>query len=285
MRVVVTTRDKRRARAIPPSSSLAVAEGDLRDARFVEDVFRTHKPAVVVHAAWIGVLGKDRNDPAQFENLAIMDSLCGAAGRHGARLVIGFGSQAEYGNASRKSRETDPARPATLYGVCKLAAGQLGLDHSARSGFRYAWLRLFPTFGPGEDPSYQIPYAITSLIGGKAPELTRCVQKLDYLYVRDIPLHLEKIVAREAHFSGIYNLCSSRPVRNKNIILFAKKLLNSPIEPVFGAVPYAPGASLYLAGSGRKFRKDFGKVALTPLRKALEETILWYSRQGRTNGA
>jgi nucleoside-diphosphate-sugar epimerase len=97
-------------------------------------------------------MGRHRNDAAQhvnvFESLRLLELALDA----GARAFVGLGSQAEYGPCAARIDETAPTHPTTMYGTAKLATSLLADRMCALSGARFAWLRLFSSYGPQDHP-------------------------------------------------------------------------------------------------------------------------------------
>jgi nucleoside-diphosphate-sugar epimerase len=276
MEVVTVTRNVGKYSKRIDKEPFRCVEGDLADKGFLERVFREHRPEIVIHLAWCGVTGPDRNSPDQEKNLLINQNLLEMSGRGGSRLFIGFGSQGEYGVQNRRIDEQVLPTPHTLYGVYKLAAGLVGRLFAETYHFKYAWLRLFSTFGPGDHEYYVIPYVITSLLKGEPPRLTLCEQRWDYLYVKDIPPLVWRVINKEEDFCDIFNLCSGRSHVLKEIVLTITDCLGSSIEPVFGAIPYRKDGLFHLEGENRKFKDTFGWTGLTDLKNAMIETVAWF---------
>lgn len=278
IQVVVT--DKRTKSIAWPAAKAPAAtiEGDLVDQEFIKTIFERYRPTTVIHAAWSGVLGDARNAPEQIENLVMTKNLLEACVHFGIHAFIGFGSQAEYGVHNARIDEECVPKPETLYGVFKLSAGLLGQHYARRHKFNYAWLRLFSTFGPADDSYYVIPYTIRCFLKGEKPKLTTCEQKWDYLYIRDIPRLVSRILETNEPFCGIYNLCSGRAIVLRDIIETVRNLMGAAIEPEFGAVPQRDNSPILLEGENRRFRETFGWIDLTEMSDALSETVSWFSK-------
>ena len=100
---------------------LEVIRGDLAALDEARPAILAFRPETVVHLAWTGVAGADRNEPRQTDNIAFALDLYRLAREAGARSFIGLGSQAEYGPCPAIIDETVPCRPTTLYGAAKLS--------------------------------------------------------------------------------------------------------------------------------------------------------------------
>lgn len=217
-----------------------IVEADLRDGARLAEVLASSRPEVVIHLGWAGVANSARFDREQIT--ANVESACGlleAAHAAGAKKFIGFGSQAEYGPLNRRIDENDRLEPTTLYGAAKVAtcyltrqlAGQLGLD--------FAWMRLFSTYGPRDNPHWLIPMLIREMLEGRRPKTTLGTQFWDYLFVDDV-VRGALAVATTPAATGIFNLGSGRPVQVRAIVERIRDLIAPELELVFGEIPFRP---------------------------------------------
>jgi len=274
--VVLITRDHTRLKRLDKPERFKCAIGNLQDSGFIENLFAQYRPSVVIHAAWEG-LGHSRLDSTeQSNNLLSIESLLKASTQVGVDTFIGLGSQAEYGVYNRRIDENTWPRPTVRYGVYKLAAGLLGQKYASQCGMRFAWLRVFSIFGPRDHDSCLLPGVISSLLRNEVPRLTGCEQTWEYLYVKDVPRLLAKVIDTESRFCGIYNLCSGEAVKLKDVVETISEIIQSSVRPDFGALPYREYGLSHLEGDNNLFRDIFGWDELTDLRLALEETVAWH---------
>jgi UDP-glucose 4-epimerase len=253
-----------------------VFQGDLLDKTFVGSVLKNFSPQAIVHAAWAGTGRKDRNSVDQADNLIAMGNLLNAAVESGIDRFIGLGTQAEYGVHNTRISEDLWPLPKDNYGVFKLAAGLAGRQFARSHTFRYAWLRLFSSFGPRDHSDFFVPYVIESLLTGEAPRLTSCEQMWDYLYVKDVARLVCKVVDSDETFCDVFNLCSGVPTRLRDVVTLVRELSASATTPVLGAVPLARDGLVHLEGDNTRFKDTFGWLQLTDLRMALMETVEWF---------
>lgn len=209
------------------------------------DRLRDNKPDVFIHCGWRGVGGHERNEAFQItHNVPTTIDAVELASAVGCRQWIGLGSQAEYGNLNRRISEDAPLNPTTVYGKAKLAAGVATLALCETRKIAGVWMRVFSTYGPGDAPYWFIPYVIQEFLAGRAPNLTKCEQIWDYLYVGDAA----RAVARIANgaTAGVFNLGSgfARPL--KEIIEAIRMQLAPGIAPAYGALPYRPDQVMHL---------------------------------------
>jgi UDP-glucose 4-epimerase len=252
-----------------------VIEGELGDTTTYQRELEEFKPDAVAHLAWSGVGAVDRNNLDQWRNISAALELVQASAKAGAKHWVGLGSQAEYGPCQMRVSESAATRPTTLYGAAKLSACELSGRWCNQMGLRHAWLRLFSSFGPGDNSDWLIPYVIRHLLSGKSPSLTRAEQLWDYIYVADAAEAVLSVIT-EPNAVGVFNLGSgvARPLRT-TIETIAKQM-NSKIPLGFGEVPYRPDQVMHLEADIHKLREVAGWYPKYGFDEAIDKTIAWY---------
>ena len=105
------------------------------------------------------------------------------------RVVVASSSSVYGPTDGSPSKETDPPRPSSPYGVTKLAAEQLCLAHAARtdSPTTAVALRYFSVYGPRQRPDMFIQRALTATLTGKPLHLFGHGQRRrDFTFVDDV---------------------------------------------------------------------------------------------------
>ena len=230
-------------------------------------------PEAVAHLAWRGVTNTHRNDVTQVQNVAESVALYTHAHSVGCTRFVGMGSQAEYGPVSARLDEHVPTRPTTVYGAAKLSAGLLLDRLAAADGIGFAWLRLFSSYGPKDDPSWLIPYMARRLLAGERPALTPGEQIWDYIYVEDAAAAM--LAALDMNASGFFNLGSGvgRPLRT--IIEAVRNAIDPALPLGIGEVPYRPDQVMHLEADITALTAASGWMPRMPLDEGLASTIAW----------
>lgn len=263
-------------------ANVALIRGDLRERDLLVPEIRNFKPDAVIHTAWSGVGNKFRNDPAQIEeNLLPTVNLLRAAAEAGSKTFVGLGSQAEYGPLNRKTSEADQTEPTTLYGAAKLATCVLLKQLCEQMNVRFAWLRVFSTYGPMEDPGWLIPYLAQSLLNGERPALTAGEQKWDYLYGKDAAEAIWDVTRNEGA-KGIFNLGSGQVYTLRRIVEMIRDLVDPKLGLGFGEVPYRPDQVMHLEADIRRLQEATGWRPKIALEQGLKETVAWWRSRSAT---
>lgn len=256
-----------------------VIEGDLLHLGPAANRIRGFAPDVVIHTAWAGVGNKFRNESLQIdENLLPTIHFFRACAAAGCRKFIGLGSQAEYGPLNKRISEEDGCRPTTLYGATKLATSILLQNLCEQSGIRFAWLRVFSTYGPQEDPSWLIPYLVRELLAGKRPALTPGGQRWDYLFGPDAAAAIFAVAERD-DACGIFNLGSGEAHALREIIEMIRDMIDPKLPLGFGEAPYRPDQVMHLEADITRLQTATGWTPATKLKDGLQQTVEWHKQQ------
>jgi UDP-glucose 4-epimerase len=232
------------------------------------------QPDAVVHLAWQGVLNSARNDAQQSANITQTLDLVRLACIAGAKHWIGLGSQAEYGPCANRIDESQPANPTTLYGVAKLTTGREAQALCESLGMRFAWLRLFSSYGPGDDPSWLIPYLALKLLAGERPTTTTGEQRWDYIYVGDVAAAIAATIT-SPDASGFFNLGSGTTSTIRAIIERIRDAIDPAAEVGFGEMPYRPDQVMHLEADITRLTAATGWRPRMSLEEGLEKTVAW----------
>jgi nucleoside-diphosphate-sugar epimerase len=233
---------------------------------------KNYKPNFFIHCAWKGVGGKDRNEAFQItENLSFTLDSIHLAHRTGCSQWIGLGSQAEYGNLNCKISEEVSNKPTTLYGKSKLATCWSSMALCEALKLKYTWIRVFSTYGVGDDPSWFIPYIINEIKKKRTPQLTKCEQLWDYLNVSDAASAILTLAKEETE--GVFNIGSGNVTSLKYVVDTIKKQLGANIHIGYGAVDYRPDQVMHLEADISKILKQTSWRPQVSLEEGIKQII------------
>lgn len=254
-------------------------EGDFLDLDQIRARVREFAPDTVFHLAWYGVGHKQRNDREQVgQNLMSSLALLELAAEAGCQDFIGFGSQAEYGPQNTILNEAARTDPSTLYGAVKLSTYLLGRQMATVLGMRFAWLRLFSSYGPMDEPNWMIPYLIRTLLRGEKPALTPGEQWWDYLFVEDVAAAVYAI-AKSPDAEGVFNLGSGTAHPLREIIERIRDKIDPSLPLGFDEIPYRPDQVMHLQADVTKLKTVTGWEPRIGLDEGLERTVEWHKKE------
>ncbi len=258
--------------------SLVSIEGDIHALVPSHLGIRAFRPDTVFHLAWDGTGNRHRNEATQVHrNLNGTMDLAKLARDSGCASFVAVGSQAEYGPLDKKIDEEALPNPTTMYGAAKLSAYHLIRQIAANSDMRFAWIRLFSTYGPKDNLQSMIPMLIETLLRRERPALTRGEQRWDYLFVSDVARALLD-VARCPAATGAFNVGSGHAMPVRCIVEQIGELIDPSLPLGFGEVPYRPDQVMHLEADISKLRRITGWKPQVGLAEGLRHTVQWHRR-------
>jgi UDP-glucose 4-epimerase len=268
-----------------PAARLAAFTGqferlsfDLNDRPALTKAVAAFRPDAIIHSAWGGVANAARFDTSQIsENIDAACALVEAGAASGCGAFIGTGSQGEYGAGSAMLEDSLP-QPTTLYGAAKVATLYLTRQLAAQAGMRHCWLRLFSTYGPGDNPGWLIPSLITQMLNGVRPQTTLGTQFWDWLYIDDVARGL-LAAATTPGAEGIFNLGSGEPVQVRSAIEAMRDLAAPEMELVFGEIPFRPDQVMHMQADVSRLKVATGWAPQVPFEEGVSRTVEWYRAQ------
>lgn len=253
----------------------ARAAADLADTDALRWLLREFRPQSIVNMAWSGVANAHHDDPAQAGNVAKTVRLVALAAELRLSCFVGVGSQAEYGPQNRILRECDELRPTTHYGRAKADAGREAARLCADSGMRFAWLRVFSTYGAMDNGKWLIPMAISRLLHGKPVPLTGCEQRWSFLHASDAAAAFRAVVEHDKA-NGMFNLGHPEAPSLKETLIRLRDLIDTHGILDFGRLPYGPNQVMLLQPDVHRLHR-LGWQPKVELDAGLRETVRWFT--------
>lgn len=276
--------------------------GDIRDRRFLDEVFRAHEIEAVIHFAAKSLVGESVRDPlAYYDNNVIgTHTLVSAMVEHGVRKAVFSSTAAVYGEPERiPIREEDPTVPANPYGETKLAMEKMFRWCDQAYGLKSISLRYFNAAGAhpdaiiGEDhepESHLIPLVLQVALGQREQiemfgddyltEDGTCIR--DYVHVMDLAnahrLALDYL--RTHNRSDVFNLGNGTGFSVKQVIDTARKVTGHPIPAKVS--PRRAGDPAVLVASADKAKRLLNWHPRCPeLETIIESAWNWHRRHPR----
>ena len=235
------------------------------------------KPDALILADWWGVGNHDRNDARQFGNIERMERLAVAARDAVVGLVVGVGSQAELGPVSNRITEDLPDKPTTEYGKAKVAARISAQQVLEGSATRFAWLRIFSTYGPSDTDTWLIPQLIDTLTKGEVMALTKGEQEWSYLHAFDLARAFEAVIENKS-LSGVINVGNPKTIILKDAIHIIANKLNANHLLGFGTMDYRPDQVMKLEPACESLAA-IGWKPVVSFENGIAQTIQWRHRE------
>ncbi|MFL5802773.1 MAG: GDP-mannose 4,6-dehydratase [Roseiflexaceae bacterium] len=265
-------------------------EGDIEDPFSVAGAVRRAAPDRIYHLAAQSYPSESWDAPVATmrTNVEGTINLLEAARQHRpqARIHIA-GSSAEYGWVTAEEtpiRETHALRPASPYGVSKVAAELSGLQYHGSYGLHVVVTRSFNHVGPrqGDRCSIQTFCRQMALIEAGRQEPALMVGNLDarrdFTHTADVARALW-LLLEHGKPGEVYNLCSGTATRIGDIVDLVRTKGRVSTEVCVDPARLRPADEPLLTGDNSKLRAATGWEAQIGIERIVEELLeYWRAR-------
>ncbi len=256
----------------------ALAEGDIRDAGFVDDVLGARDIDAVVHLAARAGVRPSIENPLLYQDVNVRGTavLLEAARQHHIERFVFASSSSVYGNNQKiPFSESDRVDfPISPYAATKKAGELLCHTYHHLFGIHVTCLRFFTVYGPRQRPDLAI-HKFTRLIesGQPIPVFGDGGMMRDFTYIDDI---IAGVIASLDRCDGfhLYNLGESRPVRLRDLICEIEKALTK--KAIIDRLPLQPGDVDRTYADVTLAQRDLGYEPTTTIDAGLRRFVAWY---------
>ncbi|MBI5642822.1 MAG: GDP-mannose 4,6-dehydratase [Deltaproteobacteria bacterium] len=221
---------------------LNLIQCDLLDRQAVMDAIGRIKPESIFHLAAQSAPSLSFKNPGEtlkvniFSTLNIFEAVMESSPES---VVLNVGSGDEYGEVEDKDlpvNETAELRPLNPYAVSKVTQYLLAFQYWKSKGLKTVRCRPFNHYGPRQSEifvSSEFAKQIAEIEAGIRPEKVIKVGNLeaskDFLEVRDVVSAYE-ILVEKGEMGSVYNICSGKAIKIREIIDTLISLSNEKIE-------------------------------------------------------
>ena len=264
-------------------------EGDIEDAYAVTDAVAQAAPDYVFHLAAQSYPSASWGAPVATmrANVEGTVNLLEAVRRHAPQAKVHIaGSSAQYGVVAPDAipiSESHPMRPASPYGISKVAQELLGLQYFDSYGVHTVVTRSFNHVGPrqGDRTAIQTFCRQLALIeaGRQNPVLWvgNLEPRRDYTHVDDVARALWALI-QAAPGGTVYNMCSGVATRIGDIVDMAVAQTHKAVEVCVDQARLRPVDEPILCGDNRRLRAVTGWEPHISMEQTVAE-LLTYWRQ------
>ncbi|WP_228851039.1 NAD-dependent epimerase/dehydratase family protein [Aegicerativicinus sediminis] len=192
------------------------------------------------------------------------------------KMFVNIGTSSIYGLEATSPENVAP-KPASFYGVTKLAAEQLVLQKSREKQMKACSLRLYSVIGPRERPEKMYTKLIDlGLKGEPFPLFEGSDSHLrSFTYVGDIVDGVVSVIGKEDEIDGeIFNIGTEVEHTTQEGIEAVEQVLGKSIE--IKVVPKRAGDQLRTKANIDKARKILNYNPQTSLIEAVEAQVEWF---------
>lgn len=254
---------------------------DLLDPALPELLSRLSPDVVNHHAAQMD-LRRSVNDPvfdAKVNILGFLHLLEGCKGSKVKKVIFASSGGAIYGEQEIfPASEDHPKKPASPYGLSKLAGEQYLAYYQMTFGIPYIALRYSNVYGPRQNSLGEagvVAIFIQRLLEGEAPTINGDgKQTRDYVYIGDVVA--ANLLALESPYTGALNIGTGNETDVLSIFQLLCQKMGSQVAAVHGAAKTGEQRRSSLDSS--RAREKLGWSPRTTLGQGLEKTIEYYRR-------
>ncbi len=198
--------------------------------------------------------------------------------RNVLQALVNIGSSDEYGNSPAPQAEVQREAPISPYSLAKVAATHFLQMLYRTEGIPVITLRLFLTYGPGQDNQRFLPQIISGCLKGLTFPTSKGEQLRDFCYVEDMVAAVFSAFSSPIARGEVINVASGQPVSIRQMIETVRRLVGQG-EPRYGEIAYRPSENMKLYADISKANALLGWTPKIQLEAGLAKTIQWIKDQ------
>ena len=260
-------------------SNISFYKADITNKEFIEHIFKTEKPKVVVHFAAESHVDRSILDASPFikTNVEGTQVLLDVAKDIGVDKFINIATDEVYGELGQEGtfKEDSPLIPNSPYSSSKAAADMLGRAYYKTYKLPVITVRPSNNYGPWQYPEKLIPVVILKALNNeKIPVYGTGQNVREWLYVSDCTDAIFEIMEK-GKIGEIYNVGSNQERRNIDVVKNILKILHKK-EDLIEFVKDRPGHDFRYSLDTTKIKNELGWEAKTTFEEGIEKTVKWY---------
>jgi nucleoside-diphosphate-sugar epimerase len=198
--------------------------------------------------------------------------LPGLLDRAALKAFVNIGSSDEYGDQHAPQCESDREAPISPYSCGKTAATHFLQMLARTESFPAVTLRLFLTYGPGQDARRFLPQVIRQCLADASFPVSHGGQLRDFCYVADTVTAVFQALESPATHGEVINIGCGIPISIRSVIERVCAIIGKG-KPRYGEVAYRPGENMALYADISKARDLLGWAPRVSLDEGIQRTI------------
>ena len=192
--------------------------------------------------------------------------------RDNLKSFIQVGSSDEYGGAPSPQKECMRESPISPYSLGKVCSAHFLQMLNTSEQYPAIILRLFLTYGPGQNDKRFIPQVINNCLQAKEFSVSAGNQLRDFCYVEDVVNAILLSLGNEQAIGQIFNVGSGMAVSIREVIELIREKVGKG-SPKFGQIPYRPGENMSLYANIEKAKNILDWAPKISLTQGIDATI------------
>ena len=188
-----------------------VRQIDIREGQFVDTIFKTYKPNVVIHMASFPRQKVVEQNPLLASDVMSngLINLLEKSKQHGVKKFVYISSSMVYGDFSHDVLEAHTCRPQGQYGIMKLMGEKLVEDYHRLGAFDYTIIRPSAVYGEWDVEDRVVSKFMTMAMRGETLRVKGADEVLDFTYVEDTAMGIVLAAMQDIANGKIYNITRS----------------------------------------------------------------------------
>ena len=257
-------------------------KGDIADRVFVDELFASEKPDVVVNFAAESHVDRSIENPEIFLQTNVIGTsvLMDACRKYGIKRYHQVSTDEVYGDLPLDRpdlffTETTPLHTSSPYSASKASADLLVQAYHRTYNLPTTISRCSNNYGPYHFPEKLIPLMIANALNNKKlPVYGKGENVRDWLYVEDHCSAIDLII-RKGKVGEVYNIGGHNEKTNLEVVKTIIKELGKS-EDLIEFVTDRPGHDRRYAIDPTKIHNELGWLPATKFNDGIKKTINWY---------
>jgi nucleoside-diphosphate-sugar epimerase len=184
---------------------------DIREGVFVDTIFKTYKPDVVIHMASFPRQKVVEQNPVLASDVMSngLINLLEKSKKYAVKKFVYISSSMVYGNFETDVDETAQCNPIGQYGIMKFMGEKLVEDYSRRGCFEHVIIRPSAVYGEWDVEDRVVSKFMTKAMRGETLKVNGPDEVLDFTYVEDTAMGIVLAATKDQANGSIYNITRS----------------------------------------------------------------------------
>jgi nucleoside-diphosphate-sugar epimerase len=184
---------------------------DIREGQFVDTIFKTYKPEVVIHLASFPRQKVVEQNPLLASDVMSsgLINLLEKSKQYAVKKFVYISSSMVYGDFESNVSETHACHPIGQYGIMKYMGEKLVEDYSRQGAFDYTIIRPSAVYGEWDVEDRVVSKFMTMAMRGETLKVKGADEVLDFTYVEDTAMGIVLAATNDSANSQIYNITRS----------------------------------------------------------------------------
>jgi nucleoside-diphosphate-sugar epimerase len=184
---------------------------DIREGQFVDTIFKTYKPDMVIHMASFPRQKVVEQNPLLASEVMStgLINLLEKSKQYNIKKFVYISSSMVYGDFEADVNETAQCNPIGQYGIMKLMGEKLVEDYSRRGCFAHTIIRPSAVYGEWDVEDRVVSKFMTKAMRGETLKVNGADEVLDFTYVEDTAMGIVLAATKDEANGNIYNITRS----------------------------------------------------------------------------